>query len=257
MRLLVSVFFSFLLIQFVYADDSYTVNMPASNGSYMSIDIRKVDNYYLGPLGERYDRFPTVYELERNYAGYSAIQIQQAQQDPVLKEKMAEGMMNRAVEHPIQNNVPPQQLEPPQIIQPMNGTPPAEAVIAPPKELGPPGIQVVPSINTNGPNQEPQPSNQPVAQGQKQQMHKSMGLFAAAGDTIGWILLDGVFCLLILLLGGAVFLLIRFITNVMLKGDNANNLLSPQGVLGIFIGLLKGFFTLVWKLFNVVTSQSK
>lgn len=61
--------FIFSLIKFSYADESYTVNIPTSNGAYKTIILTRSGDTYIGPQGEHYGRFPTVVQLQAIYGG--------------------------------------------------------------------------------------------------------------------------------------------------------------------------------------------
>jgi hypothetical protein len=50
------------------AQDTFTVNVPNSNGSYTPITIRRSGNGYVGPQGEFYAAFPSVAQLRAMYA---------------------------------------------------------------------------------------------------------------------------------------------------------------------------------------------
>ena len=61
--------FLFSLTQFSFADnDSFTVNVPNSQGGYTAITIKQSGNGYIGPKGEQYSGFPTVSQLQAVYA---------------------------------------------------------------------------------------------------------------------------------------------------------------------------------------------
>ncbi len=47
--------------------ESFTVNVPYFNGTYVSIVIRKSGNGYVGPKGEFYPKFPNVSQLKAIY----------------------------------------------------------------------------------------------------------------------------------------------------------------------------------------------
>jgi len=66
------------LLQLSYADtnghtqavdltESYTVNVPNSQGGYTAIFIKKFGDGYIGPRGEHYSGFPTVAQLQAIY----------------------------------------------------------------------------------------------------------------------------------------------------------------------------------------------
>jgi len=64
--------FIFSLIKFSYADESYTVNIPTSNGAYKTIILTRSGDTYIGPQGEHYGHFPTVVELQAVYGAGSS-----------------------------------------------------------------------------------------------------------------------------------------------------------------------------------------
>jgi len=56
------------LSQFSFADyDSFTVNIPNSEGSYTAIVVKKSGEGYVGPQGEYYSQFPTIAQLRVMY----------------------------------------------------------------------------------------------------------------------------------------------------------------------------------------------
>ena len=57
---------SFALIQFSYAD-SFTVNVPNSQGGYTALVIQSSGSGYVGPQGEYYSSFPSVPQLQATY----------------------------------------------------------------------------------------------------------------------------------------------------------------------------------------------
>ncbi len=100
---------TFSLIQFSYADESFTVNIPTSNGNYKSIIITKIGDTYIGPGGEHFGQFPTVYQLQAIYGGgtdsapnppagvpviqdYKASMQKQIMQQQELDQQMQESM---------------------------------------------------------------------------------------------------------------------------------------------------------------------
>lgn len=50
------------------SEESYVVNIPNSNGSYVPVIIKKSRDGYTGPHGEYYQKFPKVEELKSIYA---------------------------------------------------------------------------------------------------------------------------------------------------------------------------------------------
>ena len=68
------IFLSLFLIGFFaagisLADETYTVSIPSSNGTYKVIAITRQGDTYICPQGEHFNHFPTVYELEALYNG--------------------------------------------------------------------------------------------------------------------------------------------------------------------------------------------
>ena len=58
----------FSMIKFSYADyGDFTVNIPASNGNYEAIILKQSGSGYIGPRGEYYSSFPSVYQLQQTY----------------------------------------------------------------------------------------------------------------------------------------------------------------------------------------------
>jgi hypothetical protein len=47
--------------------DAYPVNVPASNGSYVSVVLKRSGSGYVGPQGEYYATFPSVAQLKAMY----------------------------------------------------------------------------------------------------------------------------------------------------------------------------------------------
>ncbi len=51
----------------VAADDSYTVNIPNSKGTYTAVALKRNGNGFVGPQGEYYSEFPKVEQLKLMY----------------------------------------------------------------------------------------------------------------------------------------------------------------------------------------------
>ena len=49
-------------------EESFTVNIPNSKGSYTQVIIKKSGDGYIGPQGERYQEFPKVEQLKTRYS---------------------------------------------------------------------------------------------------------------------------------------------------------------------------------------------
>jgi len=72
-------------LQLSYAD-SFTVNIPDSQGGYIAVVIQESGKEYIGPKGEHYVQFPTVAQLQVVYAtgaSNSAVVLAPAQSDVV------------------------------------------------------------------------------------------------------------------------------------------------------------------------------
>ena len=66
--MLVVLFFLLVPLKLSYADDgSFTVNIPNDQGGYTAIVIKQSGEGYVGPQGEYYSSFPTVYQLKAMY----------------------------------------------------------------------------------------------------------------------------------------------------------------------------------------------
>ncbi len=78
--------------------ETYIVNIPSSNGSFMPLEVKESDGRYFGPIGEAYSQFPSVEQLQINYAGYTLQQIEQAKHDPGLLNQMAMEQARRSSE---------------------------------------------------------------------------------------------------------------------------------------------------------------
>lgn len=53
--------------------DSFTINIPNSNGGYIAVVLKKSANGFIGPQGEFYSTFPTVAQLEVIYGKQTSL----------------------------------------------------------------------------------------------------------------------------------------------------------------------------------------
>jgi len=51
----------------IVTTDSFTINIPNDKGGYTAVTLKKSGNGYVGPQGEFYPNFPTVYQLKIIY----------------------------------------------------------------------------------------------------------------------------------------------------------------------------------------------
>jgi len=65
----------FSMLKFSYAD-SFTVNVPNSQGGYTAVVIQTSGNGYTGPRGEYYSSFPSVYQLQAAYGTNTPVTAQ-------------------------------------------------------------------------------------------------------------------------------------------------------------------------------------
>ncbi len=49
------------------APDSFTINIPNKQGGYTAVTLRRSGSGFIGPQGEFYTQFPTVYQLQTIY----------------------------------------------------------------------------------------------------------------------------------------------------------------------------------------------
>jgi len=52
----------------VVAQDTFPINVPNNNGSYITLVIKRSGNGYVGPQGEFYAQFPSIAQLKVMYA---------------------------------------------------------------------------------------------------------------------------------------------------------------------------------------------
>jgi hypothetical protein len=50
------------------SSNTFTVNVPNSNGGYTTVIIKKSGSGYVGPQGEYYSEFPKVSQLQAMYS---------------------------------------------------------------------------------------------------------------------------------------------------------------------------------------------
>ena len=94
----------FSLIRFSYAD-SFTVNVPNSQGGYTAVVIQSSGSGFVGPRGEYYANFPSVYQLQAVYGTNQrmqneAIERQESQNNmaqAVQREQMLRAQMDQSV----------------------------------------------------------------------------------------------------------------------------------------------------------------
>ena len=81
----------FSLIQFSYAD-SFTVNVPNSQGGYTAVVIQSSGTGYVGPRGEYYQNFPSVNQLQAMYGPTAAPGPSDAvQRENMLRQQLQQG----------------------------------------------------------------------------------------------------------------------------------------------------------------------
>jgi uncharacterized membrane protein len=104
------------LTPIAYADGNFTVNIPNSQGSYTPIQIKQTGNGYIGPRGEYYSQFPTVYQLQAMYGNQSNdVQreqiLEQQGRDAVAAETQRELEQQRTLNQQVQENFAKQEAQ--------------------------------------------------------------------------------------------------------------------------------------------------